>query len=46
MGQRVLARTSHIGDEEGHNFCSLKCKNAYLASKDVKERRTRKIEGE
>ncbi len=40
------AKTNLISDEQGHNFCSLKCENAYLASKDIKEKRNRIIIGE
>ena len=35
-----------IRDEEGNDFCSLRCKNSYLASKDIKEQRIRIIHGE
>ena len=42
----VPAKTTVIRDAEGHTFCSLKCENAYLASKGVKEQRTRSIQGE
>ena len=42
----VRAKTHLITDDEGQNFCSLKCKNSYLASKDIKEKRSRKIQGE
>lgn len=31
---------------DGYQFCSLRCVNSYLASKDIKEKRYRIIEGE
>lgn len=31
---------------DGYSFCSLRCMNSYLASKDVKEERKRIIRGE
>jgi hypothetical protein len=43
---KVRAKTNLIRDEKGHNFCSLKCQNAFLASKDIKEERKRVIIGE
>ena len=42
----IRAKTNLIKDEQGHNFCCLKCQNAYLASKDIKEQRSRTITGE
>ena len=43
---RVRAKTNLISDKAGHNFCSLRCLNSYLASKDIKESRQRIIRGE
>lgn len=33
-------------DDEGHEFCSLRCLNAYKASTGIKEQRHRQIFGE
>ena len=35
-----------IKDDEGHVFCTLRCRSAYLASKGIKEKRSRIIRGE
>lgn len=43
---RKYPRSQVITDKEGHDFCSLRCKNSYLASKGIKEQRTRIIYGE
>ncbi len=45
-GERKVVRKSVIRDTTGNVFCSLKCQNAYLASKDIKEERSRLIQGE
>ena len=45
-GQTAGAKTKVITDAEGHEFCSLRCENAYEASKGIKEQRTRTITGE
>ena len=41
---RARVKPHLIKDDEGYVFCTLRCRNAYLASKGIQEKRSRVIQ--